>query len=63
LTQRPDDPLTPAGASDMLLGMTASINDLPDDIEQLKAMLLAERREKARLASHNEDDVRFVSHN
>jgi len=38
----------------MLLGMTASINDLPDDIEQLKAMLLAERSEKARLASHNE---------
>jgi transposase len=38
----------------MLLGMTDSINDLPDDIEQLKAMLLAERSEKARLASHNE---------
>jgi len=34
--------------------MTDSINDLPDDIEQLKAMLLAERSEKARLASHNE---------
>ena len=38
----------------MLLGMTDSINDLPDDIEQLKAMLLAERSEKAWLASHNE---------
>jgi hypothetical protein len=38
----------------MLLGMTDSINDLPDDIEQLKTMLLAERSEKARLASHNE---------
>jgi transposase len=38
----------------MLLGMTDSINDLPDDIEQLKAMLVAERSEKARLANHNE---------
>ena len=34
--------------------MTDSINDLPDDIEQLKAMLVAERSEKARLANHNE---------
>jgi len=44
LTQRPDDPLTPAGASDMLLGMTASINDLPDDIEQLKAIVGANEK-------------------
>src|SRR6478672_1086147 len=38
----------------MLLGMPDSINELPDDIEQLKAMLVAERNEKARLVSHNE---------
>ena len=34
--------------------MTDSANDLPDDIERLKAMLLAERSEKARLADQNE---------
>jgi transposase len=38
----------------MLVGMTYSTDDLPDDIEQLKAMLLAERSEKARLAGQNE---------
>ena len=34
--------------------MTDSADDLPDDIERLKAMLLAERGEKARLADQNE---------
>jgi transposase len=34
--------------------MTDSADDLPDDIERLKAMLLAERAEKARLADRNE---------
>ena len=34
--------------------MTDSTDDLPDDIERLKAMLLAERSEKARLANQNE---------
>jgi transposase len=34
--------------------MTESADDLPDDIERLKAMLLAERAEKVRLANHNE---------
>ena len=40
--------------SDMLRAMTDSTNDLPDDIERLKAMLLAERSEKALLANQNE---------
>ena len=34
--------------------MTDSVDDLPDDIERLKALLLAERSEKARLADQNE---------
>jgi transposase len=34
--------------------MTDSTDDLPDDIERLKAMLLAERADKARLANQNE---------
>jgi transposase len=34
--------------------MTDSADDLPDDIERLKALLLAERSEKARLADQNE---------
>jgi transposase len=34
--------------------MTDSIDDLPDDIEQLKAMVRAERAEKIRLASQND---------
>ena len=34
--------------------MTDSTDDLPDDIERLKAMLLAERSEKALLADQNE---------
>ena len=34
--------------------MTDSTDDLPDDIERLKAMLLAERSEKALLANQNE---------
>ena len=38
----------------MLAPMTDSTDDLPDDIERLKAMLLAERSEKARLANQNE---------
>src|SRR5262245_31049764 len=44
----------------MLLGMTDSTTDLPDDIEQLKAMLLAERAEKARLADQNERLVHML---
>ena len=38
----------------MLAGMTDSTDDLPDDIERLKALLRAERGEKARLADQNE---------
>jgi transposase len=38
----------------MLSGMTDSTDDLPDDIERLKALLRAERGEKARLADQNE---------
>jgi transposase len=38
----------------MLAPMTDSTDDLPDDIERLKAMLLAERSEKALLANQNE---------
>ena len=38
----------------MLAPMTDSTDDLPDDIERLKAMLLAERADKARLANQNE---------
>jgi transposase len=38
----------------MLVGMTDSPDDLPDDIERLKALLRAERSEKARLADQNE---------
>lgn len=38
----------------MLSGMTDSPDDLPDDIERLKALLRAERGEKARLADQNE---------
>ncbi len=38
----------------MLSGMTDSPDDLPDDIESLKALLRAERSEKARLADQNE---------
>ncbi len=34
--------------------MTDSIDDLPDDIAQLKAMVRAERAEKTRLASQND---------
>jgi len=34
--------------------MTDSANDLPDDIARLKAIILAEREEKARLANQNE---------
>ena len=34
--------------------MTDSFNDLPDDIASLKAIILAERSEKARLADQNE---------
>ena len=38
----------------MLAAMTDSADDLPDDIERLKAPLLAERREKAHLDDQNE---------
>lgn len=38
----------------MLWGMTDSTDDFPDDIERLKALLRAERGEKARLADQNE---------
>ena len=38
----------------MLSGMTDSTDDLPDDIVRLKALLRAERGEKARLADQNE---------
>jgi transposase len=38
----------------MLAGMTDSTDELPDDIERLKALLRAERGEKARLADQNE---------
>ena len=34
--------------------MTDSASELPDDIERLKAMLLAERADKARLAHQND---------
>jgi len=34
--------------------MTDSANDLPDDVARLKAIILAEREEKARLANQNE---------
>ena len=37
-----------------LVAMTDSADDLPDDIERFKALLLAERGEKARLADQNE---------
>lgn len=36
------------------LGMTDSTDDLPNDIESLKALLRAERGENARLADQNE---------
>ena len=44
----------------MLAGMTDSADDLPDDIERLKALLLAERAEKARLVDRNEQLVHML---
>src|SRR5215470_16832504 len=44
----------------MLSGMTDSADDLPDDIERLKAMLIAERVEKARLTDQNERLVHML---
>jgi len=44
----------------MLSGMTDSADDLPDDIERLKAMLIAERAEKARLTDQNERLVHML---
>jgi hypothetical protein len=38
----------------MLAPMTDSVDDLPDDIERLKALLLAKRADKVRLANQNE---------
>lgn len=38
----------------MIASMTDSTSDLPDDIASLKAIILAERGEKARLADQNE---------
>jgi hypothetical protein len=38
----------------MLASMTDSLDDLPDDIARLKAIILAERHEKARLAEQND---------
>jgi len=54
LAQRPNDPLTARHALPMLASMTLTRDELPDDIERLKALLLAERRETARLQDQNE---------
>lgn len=46
--------MTIGAASATIEAMTDSVDDLPDDIDHLKALLLAERGEKARLADQNE---------
>ena len=43
---RPNDPLTASGQLGNVRGMTDSVDDLPDDIERLKALVASARQER-----------------